>query len=63
MTWHWDNKEQRAFEDLRDKMVSKPVLQQPNFNKMFYLQTDASKYGIGAVLLQDRGTKGVTPRK
>jgi len=44
-------------------MVSKPVLQQPNFNKTFYLQTDASKYGVGAVLSQDRGMRGVTPRK
>ncbi len=30
---------------------------------MFYLQTDASKYGVGVVLSQDRGIKGVTPRK
>ncbi len=25
--WHWDDKQQQAFEELRDKMVSKPVLQ------------------------------------
>ncbi len=61
--WHWDQKEQHVFEELRDKMVSKPILQQPDFNKTFYLQTDASKYGVGAVLSQDGGTKGVTPRK
>src|SRR6266851_3597017 len=61
--WHWDDKEQRAFETLWDKMVSKPVLQQPDFDKTFYLQTDALKYGVGAVLSQDGGTKGVTPRK
>src|SRR5216683_1816783 len=63
MIWHWDDKEQRAFKTLWDKMVSKPVLQQPDFDKTFYLQTDASKYSVGAVLSQDRGTKGVTPRK
>jgi len=61
--WHWDDKEQLAFETLRDKMVSKPILQQPDFDKTFYLQTDASKYRVGAVLSQDGGTKGVTPRK
>ncbi len=61
--WHWDNKEQLAFESLQDKMVSKPVLQQPDFDKTFYLQMDTSKYKVGAVLSQDGGTKGVTPRK
>ncbi len=44
-------------------MVSKPVLQQLDFDKMFYLQTDTSKYGVGAVLSQDGETKGVMPRK
>jgi len=48
--WHWDEKEQQVFKTLRDKMVSKPVLQQPNFGKTFYLQTDASKYGVGMIL-------------
>ncbi len=48
--WHWDDKEQLAFETLQDKMVSKPILQQPNFNKTFYLQMDALKYRVGAVL-------------
>ncbi len=63
MVWHWDQKEQHAFKELRDKMVSKPILQQPDFDKTFYLQMDASKYGVGAVLSQDGGTKGVTLRK
>ena len=61
--WHWDNKEQHAFEELRDRMISKPILRQPNFDKTFYLQTDASKYGVGAVLSQDGEIKGVTLRK
>ncbi len=61
--WRWENKEQNAFKELWDKMVSKPVLQQPNFDKTFYLQTDTSKYRVGAVLSQDGGTMGVTLRK
>jgi hypothetical protein len=61
--WHWEGRHQQAFENLRDKMVSKPVLHQPDFGKTFYLQTDASKYGVGAVLSQDEGTQPVTPQK
>jgi hypothetical protein len=61
--WHWEDRHQQAFESLRDKMVGKPVLCQPDFSKTFYLQTDASKYRVGAVLSQDKGTQPVTPRK
>jgi hypothetical protein len=34
-------------------MCQKPILIQPNFNKPFYLQSDASAYSMGAVLLQE----------
>ena len=51
------------FEELRDRMVHKLVLQQPNFDRTFYLQTDASKYRVGAVLSQDEDTKPSTPRR
>jgi hypothetical protein len=44
-------------------MISKPVLRQPDFGKTFYLQTDASKYGVEAVLSQDKGNQPTTPRR
>ena len=44
-------------------MISKPVLQQPNFKKVFYLQMDTSKYGVGVVLSQEGEAKQSTPRK
>ena len=34
-------------------MCQAPVLQQLNFKKKFYLQTDASMYGVGAILSQE----------
>jgi hypothetical protein len=55
--WHWTERQQTAFETLRDKMCTKPVLQQPNFSKRFYVQTDASAYGVGAILSQEGGSE------
>jgi hypothetical protein len=43
-------------------MCCSPVLTQPNFNERFYLQTDASAYGMGAVLSQ-RGKTSPTLAK
>ena len=48
----WTDQCQRAFEDLRDCLCTNPVLQQPDFNLPFTVQTDASGVGLGAVLLQ-----------
>jgi len=54
--WHWEEQQQRAFEELKTRMCSAPVLTQPNFNKKFYLQVDASGFGMGAVLSQESDT-------
>ena len=51
--WHWDQPQERAFQDLKKRMCSNPVLIQPDFDKKFYLQTDASAYGVGAILSQE----------
>lgn len=48
------SKEQaKAFNELRVAIAAAPVLQLPDFNKPFYLETDASKYAIGSCLLQE----------
>jgi hypothetical protein len=51
--FEWMEKQQAAFERLKTLMCAKPVLKQPDYAKTFTLSTDASGYGVGAVLAQE----------
>jgi len=48
----WTDSAQEAFQQLKALLTTAPVLQNPDFNKKFFLHCDASDYGIGAVLVQ-----------
>ncbi|GFW29261.1 retrovirus-related Pol polyprotein from transposon 297 [Trichonephila clavipes] len=48
----WDEKCGKAFEELKAKLVSQPILFAPDFATDFILQTDASEVGAGVVLSQ-----------
>ena len=49
----WTPKEEACFQNLKRQLVSSPLLlEYPDFKKEFYLQSDASKVGAGAVLFQ-----------
>ncbi|KAI9999614.1 hypothetical protein NQD34_018344 [Periophthalmus magnuspinnatus] len=48
----WTPETVRAFNDLKDCLCQQPVLQCPDFELPFTVQTDASGVGLGAVLLQ-----------
>src|SRR5258708_38660518 len=50
IVWHWGEAQCKAFETLKTLMCRKPILIQPDFEHCFYLQTNASTYGIEAVL-------------
>ena len=41
-----------AFEKLRSKLISAPILQPPDWNKPFEIMCDASDYALGALLGQ-----------
>ena len=54
--FHWEPPQMKAFETLKTIMCRKPILHQPNYNDPFFLLTDASAYGVGAVLSQEGET-------
>ncbi|KAJ8050432.1 hypothetical protein HOLleu_03637 [Holothuria leucospilota] len=49
----WGSAQENAFETLKSKLISAPILHLPDCSKPFILRTDASQTGVGAVLLQD----------
>lgn len=46
---------QKAFEELKYRLTTAPVLAFPRFDEQFRVATDASNVGIGAVLFQHHG--------
>ena len=50
-----------AFTELKQKLVTSPVLAYPNFSREFVLETDASILGIGAVLAQQQHDQQLHP--
>lgn len=51
----WTKDCENAFQLLKEALCKDPVLQSPDFNQPFLVQTDASGLGLGAVLLQGEG--------
>jgi hypothetical protein len=48
----WEENQKIAFHTLKQKLMSRPILQYPDFSREFILTTDASNDGTGAVLSQ-----------
>nr|KAG5707596.1 hypothetical protein BaRGS_030978 [Batillaria attramentaria] len=51
----WDENCERAFQTLKARLCSSPVVCLPQSDLPYILRTDASEKGLGAVLLQDQG--------
>ena len=52
MPFAWGDPQEVAFNTLKDKLTHAPLLQLPDFNKVFELECDASGIRLGAVWLQ-----------
>lgn len=52
VAFRWTNECQVAFDALKTKLTSAPILTHPDFSKPFILDTDASQNAIGAALSQ-----------
>ena len=48
----WDPSCEAAFQDLKARLCSSPILAYADFSQAFHLHTDASQYAIGYVLGQ-----------
>ena len=53
-TFQWGGKQQKAFDTLKEKISTTPILALSNFQQPFEIETDASGYAMGAVLMQYR---------
>lgn len=51
-SWKWTASEETSFK-AQSKAVAETSLRLPDLNRRFIVQTDASEYGVGAVLLQE----------
>jgi hypothetical protein len=49
----WDDKCQACFEELKKKLTTALVLIMPDIHKGFYVYCDASRQGLGCVLMQE----------
>jgi len=50
--WEWNYKAERAFEELKQRFTSAPILSHFDAQKPVIIETDASDFAIGAVLSQ-----------
>jgi len=63
LPFKWTKEAKAAFNQIKAKLCSAPILARPSFNKTFKLHTDACRNSLGAVLTQDFPIKGRFDKK
>ena len=60
-TFTWGDEQEKSFQDLKQALISPPILRFPDSSRQFHLQSDASLDGISYILGQtdDKGRKYV----
>ena len=53
--WKWETKQQKAFNTLKNLILSKPCLAHTDLSNTFQMETDVSAYTYGAALSQKQG--------
>jgi len=57
----WKDGRDKAFQELKRRISTQPILRLPDVSQPFIVQTDASHVGIGAMLLQKDATAEQRP--
>ena len=52
VVWNWTQEQEEEFNNLKTSITTTPTLNYYNVKEEVIIQCDASKYGLGAVLLQ-----------
>ena len=48
--WRWGEEQEKAFKQLKEIFTMRPVLEMPDLDKKFRVETDTSNFAIGGVL-------------
>jgi len=52
--YQWEDPQEKQFQLLKEELTKAPILKFPSFKRPFIIRTDASRSGLGGVLLQKK---------
>ena len=52
LRFYWGDSHEKSFQELKDKLTSAPILAMPAGTEGYVIYSDASKAGLGCVLMQ-----------